>query len=56
MTVKPLAPIAITANQRKWLEDEKKKTGNTFAVLVRNLIQDKISKEESLCVQKEVLS
>ena len=47
MKAKPLAPIAITDNQRKWLEDEKKKTGNTFAVLVRNLIQDKISEKES---------
>jgi len=48
MTVKPLAPITITAHQREWLEEEKKRTGNTFAVLIRNLIQDKINKKESL--------
>jgi hypothetical protein len=41
-----LAPTKITEAQRKWLETEKKRTGNQFATIVRNLIQEKINKEE----------
>jgi hypothetical protein len=40
-----LAPTKITEAQRKWLEGEKKRTGNQFASIVRNLIQEQINKE-----------
>jgi len=40
-----LAPTKITEAQRNWLKAEKKRTGNQFAAIVRNLIQDKINKE-----------
>jgi hypothetical protein len=39
-----LAPTKITEAQRKWLEAEKKRTGNQFAAIVRNLIQEQINK------------
>jgi hypothetical protein len=39
---KLLAPVRVTPKQRKWLEEERKRTGNTFAVIIRNLIQEKI--------------
>lgn len=41
MSDKMLAPIKITGNQRKWLEKEQKRTGNTFAVIIRALIQER---------------
>jgi len=47
MPTKLLSPIRITDMQRKWLEDEKKRTGNTIAVLIRNLIQDKLTADEN---------
>lgn len=31
-----------TEPQKKWLEDEKKRTGNHYAVILRMLIQEKI--------------
>jgi hypothetical protein len=40
-----LAPTKITKPQRAWLVAEKKRTGNQFAAIIRNLIQEKISKE-----------
>jgi predicted DNA-binding protein len=43
--VKMLPPVRLTKHQREWLEEESKRTGNTLAVLVRNLIQEQISKE-----------
>lgn len=42
MAEKMLPPIRITKAQRDWLDDERKRTGNTLAVLVRNLIQERI--------------
>jgi len=35
-----------TKQQRKWLEDEKEKTGNPFSVILKGLIQKEIDKEE----------
>ena len=46
MAIKILSPIRITEAQRKWLEAEQERTGNTFAVLIRNLIQEKITEIE----------
>jgi hypothetical protein len=40
-----LAPTKITEKQREWLVAESKRTGNSFAAIVRNLIQEKVSKE-----------
>jgi hypothetical protein len=39
-TFKPTKP------QRKWMEDEKEKTGNSFSVILKGLIQKEIDKEE----------
>ena len=41
-----LAPIKITPVQRKWLEAQQKETGNSFAVIVRNLITEQISRTD----------
>jgi len=46
MSTELLSPIRITEAQRKALEVEKKRTGNTFAVIVRNLIQEQLCKAE----------
>lgn len=40
-----LAPTKITPAQRAWLVAEKERTGNQFAAIIRNLIQEKITKE-----------
>ena len=37
--MKTLPVIKITAEQREWLEEEKKRTGNSFTVTIRLLIQ-----------------
>ncbi len=47
MSSKKLHPITITDAQRQWLEDEQKRTGNTFAVIIRNIIQNKIDNKGS---------
>jgi len=39
-----LAPTKITEDQRNWLKAEKKRTGNQFAAIIRNLIQEQINK------------
>lgn len=44
MEPKLLAPIKITGNQREWLEKEQARTGNSFSVIIRNLIQEKLNK------------
>lgn len=44
-TVKMLPPVRLTKHQREWLEAESARTGHTLAVLIRNLIQEQISKE-----------
>jgi len=44
MTSKKLAPTRITEDQNKWLEFEKRRTGNGFAAIVRSLIQEQITK------------
>jgi predicted DNA-binding protein len=40
-----LAPIRITPDQKKWLEAEQKRTGNTAAVIIRGLISSQIEKK-----------
>lgn len=42
MKEKLLAPMKLTPAQNKWLEAEKKRTGNSGAAIIRNLIQEKI--------------
>jgi len=44
MKQKLLAPIRTTEAQRKWLEEEAARTGNSFAAIVRGLIQANIKK------------
>lgn len=46
MSKKRMAPFIITPHQYEWLEREKQRTGNTFAAIVRGLIQEEISKEK----------
>lgn len=41
-----LSPVTITDKQRQWLEDEKERTGNSYTVIIRNLINDKIKEIE----------
>ena len=45
MKLSTLAPIRITVDQKAWLAKEKERTGNTYAAVVRNLIQEKLNKE-----------
>lgn len=41
-----IAPMKITKGQREWLEKEQERTGNSFASIVRNLIQINIDRKE----------
>lgn len=43
MKKKKLNPSDITNAQHKWLLDEKERTGNGIAAILRSLIQDKIT-------------
>lgn len=49
--VQPVAPIKKipqflpTPQQRKWMEKKKKDTGNSFATILKDLIQEKIDNE-----------
>lgn len=45
MQAKKISPINITKAQGEWLKLEKERTGNAYAAIVRNLIQEKV--EES---------
>lgn len=45
MAAKKLAPIRVTEAQREWLEMEFARTGNTFAVLVRTLIDAEMRRQ-----------
>jgi hypothetical protein len=47
MESKLMAPIRITGNQREWLEKERVRTGNSYSVIIRNLIQDKLTEAGS---------
>lgn len=42
MDNKMLAPMKITKEQRKWIEEEQKRTGNTAAGVIRSLIQKQV--------------
>ncbi len=46
MSVKKLPVIAITADQREWLEVESGNTLDSIAGVVRKLIQDRIDKSK----------
>lgn len=43
--VTPVAPFTPTKKQRTWLEKKKKKSGDSFASILRGLIQEKIDNE-----------
>ena len=43
MTVKKIAPFEPTKDQRKWVDDECKKTKESQATVMRKLIQEKIN-------------
>jgi hypothetical protein len=45
MDTKLLAPMKITKHQRKWIEDEQKRTGSTAAAVVRALLQSKVDEK-----------
>ena len=45
MTVKKLAPIQLTKEQREWLEVEASNTTESHATIIRKLIQEKINNE-----------
>lgn len=38
-----IAPTEITKQQRKWLETEKIRTGNSFSAIIRGMLQDKVN-------------
>ncbi len=40
--VKRIPTFEPTKQQRKWMEKEKKATGNSFATILKGLIQEKI--------------
>lgn len=42
MNQNKLAPMSLTESQRKWLESEAARTGNSIASIVRGLIQEKL--------------
>lgn len=51
-----LAPTPVPAAHKKWLDKEKKRTGNPFTVIVRDLIQEKINEEAAQKVQSKTTS
>lgn len=51
MKEKLLAPMKITKDQRAWLESEQKRTGNSIAVIIRTLIQDKIKQRAIIMIK-----
>ena len=42
--VKMLPPVRLTKQQREWLEKKSARTGHALSVIIRDLIQDQISK------------
>jgi hypothetical protein len=42
MSSKMLAPITLRPDQREWLAEEKERTGESFATIVRGLLQEKV--------------
>jgi hypothetical protein len=40
-----MAPFEVTKAQRAWLEKEKAKTSESFATIIRKLLQDKVDKK-----------
>lgn len=45
MKPKIIPIVQPTKNQRKWLDKEKERTGNTESSIIRSLIQEKIDRE-----------
>ncbi len=41
---KPIPVIQVTENQRKWIDSEIKRTGNSESSIIRSLIQEKVEK------------
>lgn len=46
--VKRIATITPTEAQGQWLEDEKKRTNESYATIIRKLIQEKIDNETAI--------
>ena len=46
MTKSKIAPFTISKQQREWLEKKKEETGNSYTVILRNLIQDQIKRDK----------
>ena len=44
---KRIAPFGATNQQKEWLDNESKRTGNSQATVMRKLIQKEIDKEQS---------
>lgn len=42
MDSKKLAPQDITKAQRRWLNAERKRTGNPITIIIRSLLQEKV--------------
>ena len=42
---KPIPVIQVTENQRKWIDSEIKRTGNSESSIIRSLIQEKVEKK-----------
>lgn len=45
MIIKKIAPIQPTKQQREWLDNEKEKTNESHASIIRKLIQKEIDNE-----------
>lgn len=45
MKVKNVPTFTPTSQQREWLEEEKRKTGNSFATIMKGLLQEKADKK-----------
>lgn len=43
---KPIPVIQVTENQRKWIDSEIKRTGNSESSIIRSLIQEKVEKKK----------
>jgi len=41
-----LGSVAVTKDQRAWLEEERVRTGDSIVAIVRGLIQDKIDSQK----------
>lgn len=44
MKKKLMAPVRLTDQQMKWVEEEAAKTGNSMAAVIRGLVQERVGR------------